>query len=311
MYLIIESSFPTEVVLDSLMVSYIPFSLVDSGQHSPMPKHSGSIFGTSSEKIGLETTSSGAVTIGADFFRQHPPRAVSKLNSDAAYTDQFSVSRQSDDDKVGFECRPYFQNDDTAATGFVPNRLVLKPGKQAVPMCFSARTVGEYAPLFISAQIGNLVLVERIDADVNKLQVFFENNTLVSIVTPKKPIDVSILVPSLCPIGAQDSVYAAIGLENNDEVRNLEISLHSVYLPRNLLRSAAEIDNDRDRDSLIAGYIENASETNIYEYERSKTEEASGKSFYDPRAESLARDVHNAMKASPSSLTDIKVLFTI
>lgn len=257
----IESSFPVDVTLDNLVVSYIPFSLVENGQHSPLQKHGGGLSTQAYDSIEANNN------IGSDFFRHQSFQSFQFGNGiedrteeeEAGQSGNFGSNHFSGQIDTGFECHPYFDTDGTKI-----HKLVLKPGKQTVPMYFNARAVGEYAPLFISAQIGNTILVERIEADVNKLHNFFERNTLISIIKPPDPIALSVLVPPLCPIGHIDSVLVGIGLEVNDQLHDVEISVHAIMLDKQFIESLKSVEDDVEKDYMITQYIDGAGDSRLF-----------------------------------------------
>lgn len=308
-YLSITSSFPHDVTLDNLMVSYIPFSLLENGQHSPLQKHGGL-----KSPVGIEPLSEGANNIGSDFFRHQSFQSFHFGGDTETQTDtaqhatspgQGSSHFTSGHINTGFECHPYFSQSER--DGSVNRKLVLKPGHQVVPMCFTAKAVGEYAPLFISAQIGKLILVERIDADANKLHDFFDSNTLISIIKPADPITLSVMVPPLCPIGYKDTVLVGIGLEENDELHDVEVSVHSVHIDSDFLQSLALVDDAQERELLLSQYVDGSGEPTLYEDENKSSENGSSYTVGGARHTRIDSLVKEYLQ--PGNLAENKVQF--
>lgn len=138
--------------------------------------------------------------------------------------------------------------------------ITISPGKNLVPMCFDAKVIGEFVPLCVTIQVGQLLLIENIEIDVNKLHNFFETNTLISIVKPSDQLRLNMLAPRFTPVGFADSVLIDIGIEEKDELNDVRISVHSVHLDKPFARSLLSVEDDEEREQLISHYIEASGE---------------------------------------------------
>lgn len=258
--------------------------------------------------VGLDTVSEGNNNIGSDFFRHQSFQSfqfggdLDSATSDSVVNHFGSGQYTSGHINTGFECQPYFSKKDDGRAS--PRQLVLRPGHQIVPMFFNARAVGEYAPLFISLQIGKVLLVERIDADVNKLHNFFDSNTLISIIKPTDPIGLSILVPPLCPIGYKDSVLVGVELEEKDELHNVEMSVYSVLLDKQFIQSLTLVEDAIERDFLISQYIEAAGDSWLFADDGGQN----GAISVETRHAQIDNLVNQYLSPSTGALTETKVL---
>jgi hypothetical protein len=186
LHLVVESSFPGMVVLDDLVISYMPFSIDNTNIDNASWRN------LQLWEAGMGHTSASAPT--------------------PAVTGQMPRS---------IECRPYVLEANNSVSATCAVGVVLKPGRQTIPMVFDASCCGEYSPAFLRMRIGSLILVERIESDINKLHNFFSSNTMLSIVQPSDPVFLSLSLPSFSPLGMIDNVYVHMGFERGDKLRNL------------------------------------------------------------------------------------------
>ena len=118
----------------------------------------------------------------------------------------------------GFICRAASLNE----------KFVLTPGAMlSIPLAFKPPSIGEFIPISISVAFGRLKLVDKISTEVSELRPFLQRYTLISVLTPVKPIFTEAMAPTYTPVGHEDKLRLRIGTMEAEDILN-EVTITAV-----------------------------------------------------------------------------------